>query len=337
MLGRERGVFPGGRDMSKYDYPKLKTETKQGRILWHYTTWDGFKSIIQHNELWASDCRFMNDRKEFWHALEFCADLYGPEMEHVSRYIRGLLYSRDRDMPYANVFSASGEFDSLEQWRGYASSSVGVALGFDTALLTEILRLQGFTLTKCLYRDKQKSDRVRAQSQRAIDSLRGLQAQSAAATDDGERSRAEKAIQCTRSSDLADFLKQNGLAFKDKQFRREREIRFISDFEGLSPEVTYIRRHGPEVVYPPRAFRLRGSTVLPYAKLSLMLKAEVLANNGYQGAVPTHPLVAVMLGPSAEPETLELQTYVLCTWIRTLSPATLPDFKVVVSEVPLRT
>jgi hypothetical protein len=324
--------------VSDYDYPGLKEETSKGRIVWHYTTWDGFVSILRYNELWASDCRFMNDRKEFWHALEFCADLYGPGMEHLHAYIQGLLYSRGHDLPFAHVLSVSGDFDSLEQWRGYASSSVGVALGFDAALLTEILRLQGFIRTKCLYLPKDKTDQVNAQSQTSIETRRNLQAELDSSTDDAARNLFDKNIGWRMQGDYGDFLKHNGLAFKDDKFEREQEIRFISDFEGLSGQVSYHVDHGP-VVNPPRAFRLRGSAVLPYAKLSLTLTAEALARIGHKGAVPEHPLRAVMLGPSAEPETLEFQTYgSIPDWIRTLPPdwVTLPAFKVAVSRVPLR-
>src|ERR1700760_2571393 len=114
---------------------------KGPRILWHYTTWDSFLNILRTDELWASDYRFMNDRTELLHALEFCQvridDLKGTSGLHdfFLRVFRGI-----HELPGACVLSVSRQVDSLEQWRGYTSNSVGVALAFDAQSLSEVCK-----------------------------------------------------------------------------------------------------------------------------------------------------------------------------------------------------
>jgi hypothetical protein len=43
--------------------------------LWHYTSYQGFQGIISSKNIWASECRFLNDRKEFVHAKELAQAL----------------------------------------------------------------------------------------------------------------------------------------------------------------------------------------------------------------------------------------------------------------------
>jgi hypothetical protein len=97
------------------DYEHLKRATKVDRVVWHYTDWQGFEGIIKSDELWASDCRFMNDSTEVLHAIRFCAGLCEScGMPHVEGLITSFLAGGDQ-IPFANVLCFSSEFDSLEQ------------------------------------------------------------------------------------------------------------------------------------------------------------------------------------------------------------------------------
>jgi hypothetical protein len=110
--------------------------------LWHYTSFAGFQGIISSKKIWASEYRFLNDRKEFVHAKELAQALVNEEPERIEQFpVRktmqdafnmafntGLLHEdRNRIM----VASFSEEADQLSQWRGYADNSRGVSVGFD--------------------------------------------------------------------------------------------------------------------------------------------------------------------------------------------------------------
>jgi hypothetical protein len=38
--------------------------------LYHYTSVDGLLGILRSKRIWATDIRFLNDRSEFFHAME---------------------------------------------------------------------------------------------------------------------------------------------------------------------------------------------------------------------------------------------------------------------------
>jgi hypothetical protein len=42
--------------------------------LYHYTTQDGVLGIVRSGELWATNVQYMNDRREFFLALETAAE-----------------------------------------------------------------------------------------------------------------------------------------------------------------------------------------------------------------------------------------------------------------------
>jgi hypothetical protein len=318
--------------MYKDTYAQFEEATDRGDILWHYTTWEGFTSIVTKDELWASDCRFMNDTKEIWHAVEFCRGKYPAEMQHVNGFIEDLI-TRNVMLPHANVLSVSREFDSLEQWRGYAYTSVGVALGFDSKSLTRILELQGFARAKCLYVGKLKERRIRSQSKRSIANRARLQKEMDAADNVRDKHNVDKRMGGTNSGDLGDFLTENAVAFKDEKFKNEKEVRFSSEFQDITGNVN--TRHRSAIVRPEPAFRRRGSAILPYVRLSLSLDSKLLAAACVTGPYPSHPLVALMIGPSAEPQTLPSSA-----WIKTLAqkepPVKYSNFDVAVSRVTLR-
>lgn len=103
-------------------------------IIYHYTTISGLIGIVTHHELWASDCRFLNDGTELTYARDkFFTEvrkLKLPPLEDGGYILAGRKSNYFR--MFIVCFCENG--DLLSQWRGYAADQ-GYALGFDVKLL----------------------------------------------------------------------------------------------------------------------------------------------------------------------------------------------------------
>lgn len=99
-------------------------------LIYHYTTISGLIGIISNKELWASDCRFLNDGAE----LSYARDIFMEEVKKLNLPpIEGGGYrlpgdSLDYFQMYIACFCEDG--DLLSQWRGYGTNQ-GYSLGFD--------------------------------------------------------------------------------------------------------------------------------------------------------------------------------------------------------------
>jgi hypothetical protein len=139
-----------------------------GQILWHYTTADGLKGILESckQELWkvvplkdgkfkfepilgscmlrATNVFYMNDTREVTYAREIMLEeIYfrkgkypDPADEFLERVEIGLRFGEMISQPHIACFcdDEAGD-DLLSQWRGYASTGGGYALGFRSASL----------------------------------------------------------------------------------------------------------------------------------------------------------------------------------------------------------
>lgn len=103
-------------------------------IIYHYTTITGLIGILSKCELWASDCRFLNDGTE----LKYAMDLFTEEFEKLKLPpIEGGGYRiPDPSVTVASAFVTCfcEDGDLLSQWRGYGLNQ-GYALGFDLSEL----------------------------------------------------------------------------------------------------------------------------------------------------------------------------------------------------------
>jgi hypothetical protein len=107
--------------------------TKSATI-YHYTTISGLIGIITSRELWASDCRFLNDGTE----LSYARNIFFAEVKKLKLApVDGGGYmipggSLKHFLVFVACFCEDG--DLLSQWRGYGTDQ-GYALGFDTTQL----------------------------------------------------------------------------------------------------------------------------------------------------------------------------------------------------------
>jgi hypothetical protein len=110
-------------------------------VLYHYRGQDGLLSIIDTAELWATKIQYMNDATEFNIALSMARQILDhmigetlvltPVKAHVQ--LRDSLAGIEAINIFAACFCENG--DLLSQWRGYAASGGGSAIGFDSRVL----------------------------------------------------------------------------------------------------------------------------------------------------------------------------------------------------------
>jgi len=143
--------------------------------LWHYTSHAALQGIVGSKRIWATEYRFLNDRQEFLHAKELAQKLVDEEPEYVGEKFPARQSVRDAvDMAFNTgylheerlrvmVASFSEEGDQLSQWRGYASDSRGVSIGFDLRNIRPPSEIgTAVTFAPCLYKKADKCALLKA-------------------------------------------------------------------------------------------------------------------------------------------------------------------------------
>jgi len=135
------------------------------KFLYHYTSLNGFKGIIDTKKIWASNILYLNDTEEIKQAiwitmtcLEIIADSSESrdEKEFIDKFYWQVesIPRRDRDFGIY-VCSFSTKPDLLSQWRGYCPDGNGICIGLDfNSEIYEQIKAQGFSLVKCEYADQ---------------------------------------------------------------------------------------------------------------------------------------------------------------------------------------
>ncbi len=118
---------------------KLNKVFEHNDILYHYTSLNGFLSIIETQSLFFSNVNFLNDSKEIKHGVDIVlkaieetekdenSDILLKMKENID-----LLYKSEK---YVTCFSKDG--DLLSQWRAYGNNGKGISIGFEFSDLTD--------------------------------------------------------------------------------------------------------------------------------------------------------------------------------------------------------
>lgn len=117
---------------------KLNKRFSSCDTLFHYTSLNGFISIIETQSFYCTNVNFLNDSKEFKYGVEtilkavenLTTNKNSSILEKIKDNIELLLKS-DK---YVTCFSKEG--DSLSQWRAYGNDGKGISLGFKFSDLT---------------------------------------------------------------------------------------------------------------------------------------------------------------------------------------------------------
>ena len=132
------------------------------KILYHYTNAHGLYGMIKSNKIWASSYRYMNDSQEFDYCFDLIEEIYSkpdtyPLRSNISdqifaEHLRRKKWDYESDCLF--VASFSEEENLLSQWRAYAGSHSGYAIGFRKKELEN----GGARLVACEYnKERQKS------------------------------------------------------------------------------------------------------------------------------------------------------------------------------------
>lgn len=118
---------------------KLNKVFEHNDIIYHYTSLNGFLSIIETQSLFFSNANFLNDSKEIKHGVDIVLKAIEQTEENENSDILdkmkdniNLLFKSEK---YVTCFSKDG--DLLSQWRAYGNNGKGISIGFDFSNLTD--------------------------------------------------------------------------------------------------------------------------------------------------------------------------------------------------------
>lgn len=102
----------------------------------HYTNLQGLIGIIENNELWLSDHRFVNDELEYEYGKELAVSVISEMADSVgnsefNEFLQRLLESIQKPSS-RGIYIGSMSFspDKLDQWKGYGNSSESICIKF---------------------------------------------------------------------------------------------------------------------------------------------------------------------------------------------------------------
>ena len=140
--------------MSNFDRDKcvkvmktLQNKIKDGirGTVHHYTKAEGFKGIIESNEIWMTNARFVNDKEELRASFEG-GDIFKDIQFENAEFDKFKSNSREVDVDDYYLASFSKDGNSLGQFRAYGN----YCIGFDAVKLKK----NRFSLFKCVYERK---------------------------------------------------------------------------------------------------------------------------------------------------------------------------------------
>ncbi len=141
---------------------RTQTQANLPELLFHYTNSAGMRGILESSSLWATDYRFLNDASEIAYGVTLFEAIVQERATRAQNNVISEFLSRT--LRTANPFD--GMFDCyiacfcerddlLNQWRVYANSGGGYALGLKAKEVGrrwgDLKPAQDFTLRKVIY------------------------------------------------------------------------------------------------------------------------------------------------------------------------------------------
>lgn len=196
------------------------------QVLYHYTTQDGLLGIINNREIWATHTQYLNDVREFTHAISIVqVELASmrSELRHrdhadlLSEMEEGLRHGMEAINVCVCSFSADG--DLLSQWRAYGGGASSFSLGFSGAFLRAVSDQLSFYLAPVLYDEVEQRTLIRTLLENVL--TENLQKRA------GTQAAANEPTQ-PPGGNLVAYLNRYAPILKHKSFSEEREWRIIS-------------------------------------------------------------------------------------------------------------
>jgi hypothetical protein len=233
--------------------PDILTEALSGspqKTLYHYTTQVGLLGIVTGKEIWATHTQYLNDQREYRHAIDLVAieidrrthdESDGDTQTILWKMVEGL---EGIESTNVCVCSFSEDQDSLSQWRAYGGSTSGYAIGFNPKFLATIVKRERFYLAPCLYDPKLQEGIVRALVQEVLD-------------ENLERKRGGEWPILPPGGNLTAYLHRYAPILKDSSFAQEKEWRIISR-PLMCTQAQFGYRHGHSTLIPYYRIPLSG-------------------------------------------------------------------------------
>jgi hypothetical protein len=129
--------------------------------LYHYTSVDGLKGILDNESVWTTQIQYMNDSKEFSHAVDIAFQIIKRKKYKAEECLVKYYEAMEHTLKSSNgartfIFSMTENPDQLSQWRGYFGLG-GYSIGFNKSSIVKLATPQGYRLEKCLYEDAEKA------------------------------------------------------------------------------------------------------------------------------------------------------------------------------------
>lgn len=112
--------------------------------IYHYTTDQGLRGILENGSLWVTDIFSLNDPSELKHGLQIAEEALTATAkdepilsEFLAKEMRVMFDGNLSDMANCFVCCFSRNGNELGQWRAYADNGRGYALGFDCSILEQ--------------------------------------------------------------------------------------------------------------------------------------------------------------------------------------------------------
>jgi hypothetical protein len=148
----------------------LGSHVWMGENFCHYTDLNGLMGILETNEFWLSDHRFLNDPSEHSYGEELAIRVISEYMQQeddaeFSTLLKEVMMEIADASPVFYVSSFSKAHDRLDQWKGYGRTSEGVCLVLknDVALGREgvLTQLPAIEPMQVIYNNAEQIHRLR--------------------------------------------------------------------------------------------------------------------------------------------------------------------------------
>ena len=151
-----------GKASSKVAESRKFIQSPPPELLFHYTSSLGMRGILESSRLWATNYRFLNDALEINYGMALFKSIVQERLarsssEVTSEFLRRSLHTANAFDGMFDCYIACfcGRGDLLNQWRVYAGSGVGYALGLNAKEIGlrwgELHPTQDFVLRKVVY------------------------------------------------------------------------------------------------------------------------------------------------------------------------------------------
>lgn len=284
-------------------------------LLYHYTTAEGVKGIIENDEIWATNFRYVNDLTEFIYANDILREEIRHRLSSATPLVRAVLdaimNTPDHLVGEVDIYIACfcEKGDLLSQWRAYGGRGGGYAIGLGGIKLDVDLAGSKYEIHQVNYDEAKQKVLIRFLFDEfcaAVEDIGvGINPDSIAPPVIYSSIPAalpmQPALQPKILSDvpeplgglclrLAFAFLELACCFKSPSFAIEEEWRLVN------------KRFSESTVDPGRVINLRvsGATLIPYVKLPLFLK-----DHPQTVGIWNFSLEKIMYGPGLNPRGTE--------------------------------